>query len=192
MKKATLQILFLSTFLFTSTLWAEISAPVGTFEFKNNLQLPTVKKTEVTQSAARVNELKKLGWTCMQQAGGASRCWIFLKNQTMPSNVASQVQKKYDGFNLHFSNVQSVEQTNNSEFLQEYLITQDVKFNFESTTKYVLQVIKDGPIKFKLSGKLDDLYLVITDENTLIIQEAITVSHQNQSSMYLVEVNLEK
>ncbi len=199
--KKSIQLVFFFIFTVCSLeVYSRQSAavPVGVFKFRNRVELLTIKKSEMVNSLTqtgkkRIFELKALGWTCQQQAGNLNKCTVFEKNERLPSELLSKIQKKYNDFAIYFSEIHSSALTNDSEFLKEYDVAQLVELNHLSLDKYLLQVLKDGPIKLQFKLKENEkFYLNLIDENTNAAFETYTIAENNKSTLYAVEIIFEK
>jgi hypothetical protein len=176
----------------------EIKTPVGSFVFQGRVELLSAKKSELISllnqaGHDRVIELKKLGWTCLQKAGNFNQCTLFAKNESIPFALMNQIQKKYNSMNFVFGQVDSVELVNDAEFLKEFDVHQQITLNSQSTDKYKMQLLKDGPTKIQIAfSEAEKVYLNVTDENSIAGVESMTVSKKNTSTLYFIQINFDK
>jgi hypothetical protein len=192
MKNITSKMISVFALIFSTPLWAQTVIPVGSFQFKNNVDLVTVKKTEMVFSAERLKILKTLGWTC-QQSLGQNKCWLFLKNQTLPMDALTSLQQKYTGQVMNFAKDYTDEVISDAPYLQEHLITQQTLVNSIHISTYILQNLKQGPTKLQLSLEAGSkMYLNFLGGDLLTIQDTVTQTEGNQTTLYLVQILLEK
>lgn len=176
----------------------ETKTPVGRFVFQSRVELLSTKKSELVSlinqaGQDRVIELKKSGWTCLQKAGNFSQCSIFAKDESIPSALMNQIQKKYNSMSFEFGQVDSVELMNDAEFLKEYDVHQQITLNSQVADHYKLQLLKDGPTKIQIEfNQADKVYLNVTAENSIATVESLTVSKKNTSTLYFIQINFDK
>jgi hypothetical protein len=176
----------------------EIKTPSGRFVFQSQFELLTAKKSELVSlinqaGQDRVIELKKLGWTCLQKAGNFSQCSIFAKNESIPFVLMNQIQKKYNSMFFEFGQLDSVKLINDSEFLKEYDVHQQISLNSQVADKYKFQLLKDGPTKIQIElSESDKVYLNVIDENSIAGVESLSISKKNTSTLYFIQINFNK
>ena len=189
----------LSMIIFGSLVEAqEFKIPMGQFMFRGRLELLTAKKYEMVSLSSpagreRLNELKRLGWICVPKTASNSQCSVFSKTEVIPASLRNQLQSKYQAMSFLFGPVNSVELINEAEALKEYLVFQQVRLNSQIAEKYRLQIIKDGPIKLQIEFAAGDkVYLNLNNERLVSGVESVTVSQNNTSTLYFIQIDFER
>ena len=198
MKNIIQNIIFLTLLSLPLTAIAQLGrAPVGQFVYSPKLELITVKKYEnvniLTQEGKdRLNFLKMNGWVCQQQILSNVPCSHFAKNQSLPDRVASQILTKYQNFKFNFADEFTSSLINETDFLREYEVRQNVDVAGKNVATYLMRESKNSFAKIQMEVGWDKVYLLVLNEKTIAIHETTTLYDKNRSTRYLVQVSFEK
>ncbi len=198
MKNVKCAVIFAVLLVLASNAFAQDpEVPVGSFKFSSDFELSTVKKFETvntltSQGKQRHDLLRNSGWTCVQQTSASLRCSIFLKGEKLPAVISQRIQAKYENLSLVFAAAHNLNLTNETDLLREYIVSQKVDVDENKIATYLLRESLNAPTKIQMDVGLEKLYLVILDEKTLMIQETNIIQEKNSSTLYVVQVLLEK
>lgn len=186
-------VISLNTFAF------QVTPPMGAFQFKGAFEVLTTKKYEnvntLTQAGKdRLKELQTQHWACNYVGFDFNQCSRFIKNETLPDFLVSQLQGEYQDFGLNFLAVDSINQTNSSDFLQEYEVHQNVEIKKQVVANYTMQVLNGGIVKYKMQAdaSADPIYFNQLDEKSIAATKTLRINERNTSTVFLVQVIFSK
>ena len=196
-------VLFLSG-LFTLTIPAVLLADssqviqlTGEYLYLNHYKIAQKKIKEnvfanTPQGKKHLEDLKGQGFTCVYKMNSIYECDQFAAPEEKNEKIEELLSLEYKDRPLYFPKVQlSIEQTNDSEYLQEFVINNSVSYGDFSVDHYSYQILKDNLHKISFVNPADDekFYFNIVDTNVVQVPKLFTFQSGNVSTTYFVLVD---
>lgn len=171
----------------------------GEYFYLNHYKIAQKKIKEMVntlneQGKQHMVDLKSEGYTCMHKMNSIYECSIFAAPEEKNEKIEDILDLEFSKRSLNFAKMElGIDQTNDSEYLQEFTISGNLTFGDFSVNQYNYQILKDSlhKISFVNPTTNDKYYFNIVDTNVLQVPKLITFQKDNISTTYFVLVDYE-
>lgn len=124
----------------------------GLYTFQGNFEVPDIRRQELVPSTttagkARIQQLRKEGYTCINKDVKTMRCWNHWTSEAPPAGVKEAVEKFMNGREIEFTVTNTVpELENDGSSSQDWIVRDPVRLQAKTVQFYRVSRSFDGHI----------------------------------------------